>query len=273
MVETRIFDKTALALQRCGRLEHYSACLGQEAIVAALALSLRADDLFVAAGREYSLQSLRDAGLLDVLRYWSDASAQQPAPASRALARAREIAAGATPDRASAIVLAPGDDGLADATELRPSLNMLEHHGLPLIFVVPRRLWRQPPAAEDTARLTSRTIAAGIVDELVDGNDAIAMHDSLQRHVTRARGGRGPVLIEVITWPLRDRPPHADAFEPPRSDAELRAAWDHCPIKRLKRYLESRQLWSVDDEEALLLDAGERAGIAASAWDDARRRA
>lgn len=266
MVETRIFDKKAVALQRSGRLDRYTACRGQEAIVAAIALSLRADDLFVAADREYTLQSLRDAGLLDVLRYWSAASVRQASSPSMALARARALAADLSPERPSPLVLAPGDDDLVDAPPVCEALRAKPHAGLPLIFIVPRRQWRIATNADDVAPPASRIAAAGIVGETVDGNDVIAMHDALRRGVAAARGGRGPLLIEAITCPLRDRQPLRDERHPPRSDAELRAAWERCPIKRLKRYLESRQLWSVAEEEALLLAAGEQAAQAARAF-------
>jgi pyruvate dehydrogenase E1 component alpha subunit len=260
MVETRIFDKKAVALQRSGRLDRYTACRGQEAIVAAIALSLRADDRFVAADREHTLPPLRDAGLLDVLRHWSAASARQAASPSMALARARSLAADLSPEQPSPVVLAPGDDDIVDAPLVCEALRAAPHAGLPLIFIVPRRQWR---IADDVAPPASRIAAAGIIGETVDGNDVIAMHDALQRGVAAARGGRGPLLIEAITCPLRERQPLRDEQHPPRSDAELRAAWERCPIKRLKRYLESRQLWSVAEEEALLLAAGEQAAQAA----------
>ena len=76
------------------------------------------------------------------------------------------------------------------------------------------------------------------------------------------RGG-GPTFVEALTWQLHEGSASGHA---PRSDDEIRAAWEHCPIKRLKRYIDSQSLWSVEQEEALLISAGEAAEAAARSF-------
>lgn len=252
MVETRIFDKTALALQRDGQLEGYAAFLGQEAIVAAVATTLRPDDILVGSDRGYTLQRLSGASLLDVLRHWSATQNRPPAVARQQFTRALEIAATLQRAPAARIALARSDDHLADCEHTAgPSLT---DSGLPLIIIAPRR--RPPASATDDA---VRSPGPALARERVDGNDVLAMRDALARGIACARRGDGPRMIEALICPL------ADGAHELRSPAEVKAAWEHCPIKRLKRYLESRQLWTVDDEEALLLTAGEQAKIAAHA--------
>ena len=49
MVNTRLFDKKAVALQRTGQLGTYASCLGQEAVGTALGLSMQDDDAYIPA--------------------------------------------------------------------------------------------------------------------------------------------------------------------------------------------------------------------------------
>lgn len=245
MVETRIFDKQAAALQRDGLLDGYTAFLGQEAIAAAVAATLRPDDILVGADRGYTLQQLRGASLLDVLPRWSATQNRSPPVARQQFTRALEIAATLQQGGDTRIALTPGDDHLADQP--------LADSGLPLIIIAPRR--RRPTSPTDDEGRSPNPILAC---ERVDGNDVLAMHDALARGVGRARRGEGPRMIEALICPL-------DRAHELRSPAEVKAAWELCPIKRLKRYLESRQLWTVDDEETLLLTVGEQAKVAAHA--------
>jgi len=67
----------------------------------------------------------------------------------------------------------------------------------------------------------------------------------------RARSGGGPTLIEAVTYRLGDHPTADDASRY-RKDAEV-VEWEaRDPILRLRRYLESRDLWDNDQEQALL---------------------
>lgn len=255
MVETRIFDKTALALQRSGQFGEYTAFLGQEAIVSAVAATLQPADILVGADRGYTLQNLHGAQLLDVLQHWSAAQHGSAESARRQFAHAVEIAASLKHDTETRIALAPGDARLNDPADAdaQPVLDA----GLPLILIAAKDR-SAAPNAEDAGQSP-----LPIFSERVDGNDVIAMRDALQRALAQARNGQGPRLIEALVFPLTAIRPR-DHQQAGRTPADVRAAWEHCPIKRLKRYLESRRLWTIEDEEALLLAAGEQANAAAA---------
>lgn len=249
MVETRIFDKKALALQRAGQLRGYTAFLGQEAIVAAVASALRPDDILLGAEHESTLQQLSSASLLDVLQHWSAAQRHTRSSSGSPFTRALDIARTLQLDQRTRIVLAPGDRSLFDEDASTTHAHLGRDRNLPLIVVVPIPRHEPSPLAVHS-----------LATEHVDGNDVIAMCDALQRGAAHARNGDGPRLIAVSICPLAEIKSADGAHG---SDIEIRAAWEQCPIKRVKRYLESRQLWSVKDEEALLLSAGEQAKAAA----------
>ena len=59
MVLTRVFDRRAIALQRTGQLGTYASTLGQEAIAAAIGLTMASEDVLVPYYRDCGAQYLR----------------------------------------------------------------------------------------------------------------------------------------------------------------------------------------------------------------------
>ena len=52
-------------------------------------------------------------------------------------------------------------------------------------------------------RLSERAKVYGIPGETVDGNDVIAVHACTSRALERARAGKGPTLIEAVTYRMK----------------------------------------------------------------------
>jgi pyruvate dehydrogenase E1 component alpha subunit len=102
-----------------------------------------------------------------------------------------------------------------------------------------------------TKTLAQKAIAAGIEGIQVDGNDILAMRETIGDAIAKARNKQGPTLIEALTYRLSDHTTADDAtrYQPP---AELRNAAMHEPILRFKKYLENHLNWSLTDEESLI---------------------
>src|SRR5512136_1729482 len=49
-------------------------------------------------------------------------------------------------------------------------------------------------------RISDRAASYGFRGETVDGNDVLAVHAAAQRAVADCRAGRGPVLLELLTY-------------------------------------------------------------------------
>lgn len=252
MVEARIFDKKATALQRAGQLGGYLPRLGFEAIGTAIGGVLREDDLLLPAWREPAAQLLRGTDMHELFAYWSDPPSDSASPLLQALALARRGARGD-----ASIALLSCDDRVDGEASVEEHLLAAMHANLPIVVVV-ASVARTPAGAEQRLRapLTRRALASGVHAEAVDGNDVVALRHVLDGAVARARRGGGPTFIEALTWRLFES---SEA----RSEEERQAAWEHCPIRRLRRYISSQDLWSVQDEEALLMNAGEHAESAA----------
>ncbi|MGH8446796.1 MAG: pyruvate dehydrogenase (acetyl-transferring) E1 component subunit alpha [Solimonas sp.] len=274
MVETRSFDKRAVALQRTGQLGTYAACLGQEAIGTGIGYALRPDDIFVPSYREYAAQFLRGVKMRDILLYWGgdergmayvDSPAQHDFPLSLPSATQLPHAVGVAyalrlKAQARAVLAACGD-GATSRGDFYESISSARIWNLPIVFVVSNNQWAtsQPRQRQTGAEtLAQKALAGGLHGEQVDGNDAVAVRFVLERALERARGGGGPTLVEALSYRLHDHSTDDDARRY-RTEDEVRAAWDRCPIKRLKRYIESQGMWSVEEEEALLIETGELA--------------
>ena len=70
MVNTRTFDKKAIALQRTGKLGTYASCLGHEATHVAIGSAMKEEDCFAPMYREYGAQFCRGVRMSEVLLYW-----------------------------------------------------------------------------------------------------------------------------------------------------------------------------------------------------------
>lgn len=104
---------------------------------------------------------------------------------------------------------------------------------LPLVWICENNGWAlSAPISEQspTANIADRAAAYGVPGIVVDGQDALAVHQVVADAVARARAGEGPTLIEAKTLRIRghyegDRQPYrtdgADGVEIPRDPITL----------------------------------------------------
>lgn len=287
MVRTRLFDRKAVALQRTGQLGTYAAVLGQEAIGVAIGHTLADDDVFIPAYREYAAQFARGVPMASILAYWggdergmdypAGTPAQHDFPLSVPIAthiphaigvayamRLQDRKAGRRPR----VVLASCGDGATSKGDFYEAVSSAKVWNLPIVFLVSNNQWAiSMPSRRQTGAQTfaQKAFAGGMVGEQVDGNDVIATRLVLGRAIERARAGEGPSLVEAITYRLHDHTTADDARRY-RPEAEVTAAWERCPIKRCKAFLEAQGHWSQADEDALVAEGTAAAEAAAQAF-------
>ncbi len=276
---TRRFDRRAIELQRTGRLGTYASCYGQEAISTAVGLAMTRDDIFVPYYRDQATQLLRGLSMLDILRFWggdergsASAAAGHDLPNCIPIATQIPHAAGI----ASALklrgepraVLATCGDGATSRGDFYEALNLAGVWHLPLVVVINNNQWAiSVPLSAQTAcaTLAQKAVAAGMPGVRVDGNDVLAVHAVVREALARARAGKGPTLIEAVSWRLCD---HTTADDMSRyADAAARAAAEAKePLRRLDALLAAHGLWDAAREAAQ--DAAHDAQVeaAVSAW-------
>jgi 2-oxoisovalerate dehydrogenase E1 component alpha subunit len=265
MVLNRTFDAKAIALQRTGRLGTYASSLGQEAVGVGVAAAMRPDDVLVPSFREHGAQLWRGVTLKELFLYWGGdergndfAGPRQDFPNCVPVASHAPHATGVAlafrlrgEKRAAVCVFGDGATSKGDVAE---ALNMAGAWQAPAVFVVANNGWAiSVPRAKQSAAetLAQKAIAAGIVGEQVDGNDVIAVRAVIERALERAREGRGPSLIEALTYRLSDHTTADDASRY-RDDTEVSGHWAAEPVARLRNHLAHHHSWDKDKEEALL---------------------
>ncbi len=263
MTRLRMFDAKAVALQRTGRLGTYAAALGEEAVTIGLASAMAADDVLVPAFRDQGAQLWRGVGLVDILAYWGGderGSVAGPSedfpvcvPIGTHFPHAVGVALAIKLRRQSRAVVCIGGDGATSKGDVYEAMNMAGLWQLPVVFVVSNNQWAiSVPRQRQTAAATlaQKAIAAGIPGEQVDGNDVIAVRHAVDEALAAARAGRGPRLIEAVTYRLGDHTTSDDATRY-RDDATVSTHWAEEPLVRLRRYLTAQGVWTKEDEEAM----------------------
>ncbi len=271
MVQTRVFDKKAIALQRTGKLGTYASCLGHEAAHLAIGSAMREEDCFAPMYREYGAQFVRGVKMSDVLNYWGgDERGSDFAGPAHDFAWCVPIAtqclhaAGAAlayklrgEKRVAVSVVGDGGSSKGDFLE---AINAASAFELPLVLVIVNNQWAisVPRSKQNKAKtLAQKGVAGGLPSIQVDGNDIIAARWAMEQAIEKAREGGGATVIEMITYRLSDHTTADDATRY-RDSAEVDRAWKQEPIMRLRQYLVAQGEWD-DEREAEL----EREAIAA----------
>jgi len=166
-------------------------------------------------------------------------------------------------------VCSVGDGGTSKG-DFYEGLNAAGAWQLPVVFVVTNNQWAisVPRKAQSAAQtLAQKGIAAGIESVQVDGNDVIAVHHIMREALAKAHAGRGPTVIEAVTYRLADHTTADDAsrYRPPEEVAD---AWKREPILRLRHYLSETGAWDKAREEDLLKQCNEQVQAAAQAYLD-----
>ncbi|MDP3846509.1 MAG: pyruvate dehydrogenase (acetyl-transferring) E1 component subunit alpha [Pseudomonas sp.] len=279
---TRLFDLKVVALQRTGRIGTYAPNLGQEAIGVAIGSLMRPTDVLVPYYRDTAVQLMRGVLMEEILLYWGGdergSAYRNPAvaedfpicvPIATQALHACGVASAFKIRGQQRVVVTTCGDGATSKGDFLEALNLAGTWQLPMVFVinnnqwaisVPRRLQCGAPT------LAQKAIGAGFPGEQVDGNDVLAVYERLQVALERARHGKGPVLLECLSYRLGDHTTADDATRY-RPAEEVKQAWQEEPIKRLQAYLAAQGQWDEHREQALIADSQAQVQQAVAAYE------
>jgi acetoin:2,6-dichlorophenolindophenol oxidoreductase subunit alpha len=147
-------------------------------------------------------------------------------------------------------------DGATNIGTFHEALNLAELWKVPAIFVCENNHYaestpsRQQLPVED---LTKRAEAYGMTAVKVDGQDVEGVYKSMQKALTHARDGEGPVFLLAETFRLTGHyVGDPQVYRPKEEVRELRQTQD--PITKLREKLElSDEEWNELDAEATRL--------------------
>ena len=274
MLKTRLFDARMLTAQRQKKLSFYMQCLGEEAIATAHTLALRDGDMCFPTYRQQGILITREYPLVAMICQLLSNEAdplkgrQLPIMYSSKEAGFFSISGNLATQfiqavgwgMASAI---KGDtriasawigDGATAESDFHTALTFAHVYRAPVILNVVNNQWaisvpRRIQCGAPT--LAEKAVGAGFPGEQVDGNDVLAVAERVRAALERARQGKGPTLLECISYRLCDHTTADDASRY-RSAEEVNQAWREEPIKRLRAFLAGRGQWDEEREQALV---------------------
>lgn len=267
MVLARTLDDKILKLQRQGRIGTYSPGLGQEAIPIGSAYAAQKQDWSVQSFREHGMMIVRGVPLLNIMLYFGgdERNAKYPidnilpnsVPVGSQTLHAVGLAMGIQYKQKDAVAMAYFGDGGTSEGDFHEALNFAGTLNLPCVFICQNNQWAisVPRKSQTHAEtIAQKAIAYGIEGIQVDGNDILAVYAATKEALDRARSGKGPTLIECVTYRMGDHTTADDATRY-RSAEEVQYWRERDPLLRMQKYLFAQGILSPPLDEQIKNDA------------------
>ncbi|HNX01181.1 MAG TPA: pyruvate dehydrogenase (acetyl-transferring) E1 component subunit alpha [Candidatus Cloacimonadota bacterium] len=265
MLFNRTADLMAVGYQRQGRMYTYPPNLGQEAIAAAAGKVMKEEDWLVPAFREMGAWLSKGAELHEIFMYFRGdergsryEKANRMLPSAVPIASQLQYAAGIAYAmkfrKEKSVVFAFVGDGGTSEGDFHEAMNFASVWKAPLICIIQNNQFAiSMPIKKQTnsVNLASKAIAYGIPGIQVDGNDYLAMLDVITEAREYTEKGKGPLLIEAVTY---RQGAHTTSDDPTRyrTDEEEKLWLERDPLLRLRLYLQEKKLISEKAEEELV---------------------
>jgi len=265
MLFARTADLQIISYQRQGRIYTYPPNYGQEAISGAVGAIMRDEDWLVPAFREMGAYLAKGVTLKEIFLYfmgYEDGSLFKGAnnilpmsvPIASQLVHAAGIGYEVKYNKKDQVVYAFVGDGGTSEGDFHEALNFAGVWNVPVIFIVQNNQYGiSTPFKVQTAskNIAVKSVAYGIEGIKVDGNDYFAMYSAVENVTKLAKEGKGPFLIEALTY---RKGAHTTSDDPTKyRTKEEEEFWDKKdPLTRLKAYLMSKKLWTDKEEEKLV---------------------
>ena len=265
MVRMRAMDDKALKLQRQGRMGTWPPIKGQEAIQTGVAHAMEEADWLLPAFREHGIMLLRGVPGHLIYAYWAgdERGSAYPegvrvfpvaVPVGSQWQHGTGVGLSLKLRGENAVAVTLGGDGSTSEGDFHEAMNCAGVFQTNSVFVIQNNQWAiSIPLHQQTAAetLAQKAHAYGFPGIQVDGNDVFAVYAAAGEALARARSGGGPTLIEAVTYRLGDHTTADDASRY-REDEEVAEWQQRDPILRLRLFLQGRDLWDDDQEQALL---------------------
>jgi len=269
MVFTRVWDQRAVSLGRQGRLGFYAPVSGQEASMIGSQFALKKEDFILPGYRDIPQIYWHGLPLYQTFLYSrghqhggqipEDVNVLMPQIIIGAqIVQASGVAMGLKKRGNKQVAIAYTGDGGSSQGDFYEGLNFAGVFKLPAIFVVQNNGYaistqRMHQTAAGT--ISQKAVAAGIPGVQVDGMDVLAVYKAVFDAAERGRAGEGPTLVETLTYRFG---PHSLSGDDPtryRSKEESGEWEEKDPLVRFRKFLEKKDLWTEDEETAVIEEA------------------
>jgi len=289
LLKTRLLDERFRKLYRQGRFAGtYFSAVGQEATTVGPCYGLRDEDIIAPSHREigasvtkgvpldkiagqiYARESSPDKGKSHPCHYgWKSKGVITPAST---LAGQTVVGTGCAMgfkiQKKDNVVLAFFGEGSTSRGGWHEALNYAGIHKLSVVYICQNNLWAESVPSTLQAGIknfSDRAKAYGFPGVTIDGNNVFTVHKTASEAIARARQGKGPTLIECLTyrWYGHSEIDPADY----RSEVELEKWKKKDPVKVAEKILMDLNLLTTTKREALVEQLNQEIDAAISSVD------
>lgn len=280
----REFDIASTALQRQGKLALYVPLRGQEAAQIGSQLAIGDKDMVFPSYREHAVAYKQGVDLRDILKlfvgthhgggwdplahnfhlYTLVIGSHTLHATGYAMGIQRDgLVANVDPEKNECVFVYFGD-GSTSQGDVNEAFGFAAVNEAPVVFFCQNNQWAisVPVTKQTKVPIARRALGYGFPGIRVDGNDVLASYAVSRYASEHTKNGKGPVLIEAVTYRMGA---HTTSDDPTRyrTSAEEEHWRQRDPIDRLEKYLRENNLWdqglaTESDEKAKDLAAGVR---------------
>jgi TPP-dependent pyruvate/acetoin dehydrogenase alpha subunit len=259
MLKIRLFEDKVNELVRKGELfGFYHLYTGQEAVAVGVCSALNTDDYItsthrghghvIAKGMKLDKMMAELMGKITGYNKAKGGSMHLATPEFGVLGANGIVGAGiplATGAALSSKLLKNGKvavcffgDGASNQGTFHEAINIASAFDLPCVYVCENNLYSvgtKQSKVRKVEHIADRAVGYAIPGITIDGNNVEEVYNTIQEAVKRAREGKGPTLVECLTyrWGTHHNA-ETDTYRPPEEVAEWKKK---CPIKRYARVL------------------------------------
>ena len=140
-------------------------------------------------------------------------------------------------------------DGAANQGQVYESFNMAELWKLPVVYVIENNKYAMGTSVERSSAqpdFSKRGLSFNIPGEQVDGMDVRAVRATGSRAVQFARSGKGPYILEMMTYRYRGHS-MSDPQKYRAKDEVQKIRTDHDPIEQVRARILEQKIASEDE--------------------------
>ena len=264
----RMIEERMLTLLRQGKISKWFSGIGQEAIAVGATCALQDDDVILPMHRNLGVFTSRKIPLKKLFRQLMGKEGGFTKGRDRTfhfgtleynivgmishLAAMLPVADGFglafQLKKEKRIALAFTGDGATSEGDFHEALNLAAVWNLPVIFLIENNGYGlSTPTHEQfiCKRLADRALGYGIEGVQIDGNDVLEVYRAIENAAKKARAGKGPTLIEAMTFRMRG---HEEASGTKYVPAELFEVWQkRDPVQQFETHLLKND--ELDDQQ------------------------
>lgn len=291
MVRVRMLNERGMNLQRQGRINFYIGSEGQEAVHVGAGAAMEAADWYFPHYRDPGVALLRGA-TVESMVHQLFGNAKDPikgrqmpnhfsykefnffsisSPLTTQVPQAVGTAYAMKLKGTKEVAVTSFGDGSSSEGDFHVAMNFAGVWKAPCVFLLNNNQYAiSVPVELQTASETfaQKAEAYGFEGVRVDGNDVLAVYAATKAAVDKARAGKGPTLIECVTFRMG---PHSSSDDPKRYvPEEQKSEWaKKDPITRFRNYLTKKGVWSDKLENELVARIKDEIQAAVAAAEEA----